>query len=373
MQAYPKKNRVIGVTAFGETEILKELEIELPPLEPTEILVENHALSLNPLDYKLKNAGLWLTGKASETTPFVLGCEGVGKVAAVGAEVKKFKEGDLVFYTYQGLYGSAAKYTVVDHRQAAQVPESLEIEEAAGVSVAFGTSIEAFVEVLGLSLKSSDNHNKTMLIIGGGGGVGSAAIQVAKALGLTVVATASRQETEKYARKMGADYVINHKNSLDEELKKLDGEVKGFDYVFNTADMTQDSFKKIAAVLNIFGAVCGIAGFNEPISIGAGFPKRAVWWMHELLLSDLELLSKLCNCPITFLQLLKKKISVISDLDVFIYIFLQRGLNVMKIDSQLFNCSLRSLIFLKKLFYQHFLFGDCLVTLLGTTLKMQLV
>lgn len=277
MQSLPKKNKAIGVTAFGGgAETLKEVEFDLPELASTEILVENHALSLNPLDTKLRKYGLWLTDKISESTPFVPGCEGVGKIVAIGSDVKNFKEGDLVFYTYQGLYGSAAKYTAVDYRQAAHAPKSLEATETACITTVFGTALETFSEHMGIPFDPSANASKTILIIGGGGGVGSAAIQIAKIAGLTVVATASRPETEKFAWKMGADYVINHKNPFSEELKKFDGEVKGFDYVFNTADMTQDSFKKIGDVLNVFGVVAGIAGFQEPISIGAGFSKRAV-------------------------------------------------------------------------------------------------
>jgi zinc-binding alcohol dehydrogenase family protein len=151
----------------------------------------------------------------------ILGFDAAGIVEEVGSDVTGFKPGDEVFYAGDITRpGSNAEFQVVDERIVGRKPSSLGFADAAGMPLTSITAWEMLFDSFGL--KEGEGAGETLLVIGGAGGVGSILTQLAKKLtGLTVVATASRPETQAWVKKMGADHVVNHRKPLDGEMKAL--------------------------------------------------------------------------------------------------------------------------------------------------------
>src|SRR5262245_61845221 len=162
------------------------IDLDLPKPEPTgrDLLVRVEAVSVNPVDTKMR-----APGKPATTTPVVLGWDAAGIVDSVGSTVSPFKPGDSVFYAGDITRpGSNSQYQLVDERIVARRPRSLAVEEAAALPLVSITAYEALFDRLGLTLDGS-SKDRTLLIIAGAGGVGSMAIQFAKLAGLIVLAT----------------------------------------------------------------------------------------------------------------------------------------------------------------------------------------
>jgi len=195
-------------------ESLIDVEIDRPHPKGNDLLVKVQGISVNPVDTKVR-----APKDDTETTPRVLGWDAAGEVVEVGSNVSSFAIGDQVFYAGDiTRSGSNCEYQLVDERIVGRKPTSLSFAEAAGFPL---TSITAW-EILSDSFKVNDGKGESLLIIGGAGGVGSILIQLAKKLtGLTVIATASRPETIEWVKKMGADHVINHRESLVDQVKAL--------------------------------------------------------------------------------------------------------------------------------------------------------
>lgn len=211
--------KAIGYNKTGhisEPGSLVEFETGTPDPGPYDLLVEVRGVSVNPVDVKVRNRF------DPGTTPRIIGYDAAGIVRKVGSEVRLFKIGDEVFYSGDlNRAGTNAEYQVVDERIAGKKPESLGFAEAAGFPL---TSITAW-EILfdSYMLEEGGGAGEQLLIIGAAGGVGSILIQLAKQLtNLTVIATASRPETVRWVEQMGADQVINHRESLVDQIKALD-------------------------------------------------------------------------------------------------------------------------------------------------------
>lgn len=190
-----------------------------------DLVVKNMATAINPIDYKVR-AGALVGGPdaAPPAQPMVVGWDAAGIVEQVSEKASAelgFKKGDHVWYAGDiTKSGSYAEYTLIDGRQVAKMPESLSFDKAAAMPLTFQTAYEALFEQMKVQTEASDK--KTLFVLNGAGGLGAATIQLGKAAGLTVIATASRPETIEFVKKMGADYVINHRaESLAGELKKL--------------------------------------------------------------------------------------------------------------------------------------------------------
>ena len=210
--------KAIGYNQTGPItapESLIEFEADVPELRPRDLLVEVRGISVNPVDVKVR------TRMAPETGTKIIGYDAAGVVRRVGSEVRTFQVGNDVFYAGDLTRpGTNAELHAVDERIVGKKPASLGFAEAAGFPL---TSITAW-EILfdAFALTEGDGTGETLLIIGAAGGVGSILIQLAKQLtGLTVVATASRPETIAWVQKMGADHVINHRQSLVDQVKEL--------------------------------------------------------------------------------------------------------------------------------------------------------
>jgi zinc-binding alcohol dehydrogenase family protein len=195
-------------------EALVALELPVPQPGPRDLRVAVKAVSVNPVDVKLRAR---LAPPAG--APGVLGFDAAGVVEAVGTGVTLFRPGDEVFYAgSMDRPGSNSELQLVDERIVALKPRSLGFAEAAALPLTALTAWELLFDRLGVPF-GRKTRGGTLLVINGAGGVGSILTQIARRLtGLTVVATASRPETAAWAREMGADHVIDHRRPLDQGL-----------------------------------------------------------------------------------------------------------------------------------------------------------
>lgn len=207
---YTEKGPVSGGSAAVEFETAD------PQPGPKDLLVEVRGVSINPVDVKVRN-----NRPPPEGEPRILGFDAAGVVREVGDEVTTFKPGDEVFYAGDFTRsGSNAQLQTVDERLVGKKPASLSFADAAGLPLTSITAWEILFDSFGI--REGEGEGEALLVIGGAGGVGSILIQLAKQLtGLTVVATASRPDTEAWVSKMGADHVVNHRNPLNDEMSAL--------------------------------------------------------------------------------------------------------------------------------------------------------
>lgn len=194
------------------------LDVELPKPEPGphDLLVRVEAVSVNPVDTKLR------APKAQvESQPKVLGYDAAGVVEAVGGDVARFKAGDAVWYAGDVTRpGSNAQFQLVDERIVGRKPANLDFAQAAALPLTTLTAWELLFERIGLDAEGGD-RGKSLLVVAGAGGVGSIALQLAHRAGLVAIATASRPETIDWCRKMGADHVVDHRRPLKPQLEAL--------------------------------------------------------------------------------------------------------------------------------------------------------
>ncbi|MBC7282265.1 zinc-binding alcohol dehydrogenase family protein [Hoeflea sp.] len=202
-----------------------DVNLPKPAASGRDILVAVKAISVNPVDTKVR-----APKDTVEETPRVIGYDASGIVEAVGPEVTLFNVGDEVYYAGDiTRSGTNQEFHLVDERIVGRKPKSLNFAEAAALPLTTITAYEAFFDRLHIDRDGADK-GQSMLIIGGGGGVGSIGIQLAKAAGLVVIATASRPETESWVRELGADHVVNHRQDMIAQVRAL-----GFQHVDHIA------------------------------------------------------------------------------------------------------------------------------------------
>lgn len=197
---------------ISEEESFISFETEKPEAKGRNLLVKILAISVNPVDYKVRQNSA--KDKVLEQTK-IIGWDAVGIVEDTGSEVTLFQKGDHVYYAGDiTKSGSNAEYQLVDERIVGRKPKNLSWAEAAAMPLTLLTVWELFFDRI--RINESDS-GKSLLIIGGAGGVGSIAIQIAKQVaGLTVIATASRAESQEWCKQQGADFVVNHQNLVEE-------------------------------------------------------------------------------------------------------------------------------------------------------------
>lgn len=228
---------------------------EQPRPEPgtQDLLVRVIAIGMNPVDTKFR--------KRSENDS-VLGWDAYGIVEKTGEGVTGFKSGEKVFYAGDITRpGSNSEYHLVDQRIAALAPKKLSPEDAAAMPLTSITAWEGLFERLGFVPEANANAGKSILIIGGAGGVGSVAIQLARWAGLKVFATASRTETVDWCKNLGADIILNHRNSLYEELKATGTD--SVDAIFCTTQM-EKHWKVMAECIRPQGHIVFI---DDPVDL----------------------------------------------------------------------------------------------------------
>ena len=209
---------------------LIEFEADTPKPGPLDLLVRVQAIAVNPVDTKIRAS----LGDETLDTPRILGWDAAGTVEAIGNEVTGFAVGDEVYYAGDLTRpGCNAELQAVDSRLTAHKPKSWSFAEAAAVPLVALTAWELLLERM-MVHASDEDSDKPILIINGAGGVGSAMIPIAKMLGLTVVATASRPETIAWCESLGADHIINHHEPLRPQCEALG--ISEFPYIANLYD-----------------------------------------------------------------------------------------------------------------------------------------
>ncbi|NOI24378.1 zinc-binding alcohol dehydrogenase family protein [Vibrio mediterranei] len=258
---------------IDEENSLYEFEMAMPEIGEFDLLVKVTAISVNPADAKIRVRSA--VNKTLES-PRVLGFDAVGEVVSVGSKVTNFTEGDRVYYAGDVTRpGTNAQYHAVDSRIVARAPKGLTDAEAAVVPLTALTGWETLFD----RLRVDPSERKTLLIIGGAGGVGSITTQIAKQLtNLTVIATASRPETEAWVKEMGADYVANHRN-LVESVHELGFET--VDYIFNVAD-TVGHWDAMAELIAPQGMIGSIVEFDSGIDLSK-LQGKSVGFVWELM------------------------------------------------------------------------------------------
>jgi NADPH2:quinone reductase len=231
------------IPRFGGPDVFEMREVERPSPGPGEVLVRVLYSGTNPVDAKLRADASW----AGLEPPLVLGYDVSGVVEEVGPGVNELKLGDEVYYTpeiFGNANGSYAEYNVVPARIVAPKPGVISHEEAAAIPLAGGTAWEAIVRRLQL------RPGETVLIHGGAGGVGSFAVQIAKAAGARVLASASGRNQETL-RELGADATIDYttEDAVEVALRETNG--AGVDAVFDTVG--EDLIGRSAAATRPFG------------------------------------------------------------------------------------------------------------------------
>ena len=229
------------------------IDIELPAPEATgrDLLVRVHAVSVNPVDTKLRRNAAPADGEQR-----VLGFDAAGVVEAVGPEVKGFKPGDAVWYAGSRTRpGANSELHLVDERLVGRKPRTLDFAQAASMPLTTITAWESLFDRLQLQIGRPHGQG-TLLITAGAGGVGSIAIQLAKRLtAVQVVATASRPESREQALRLGADVVIDHAKPISEELKRAG--IRWVENVFSVSH-TDVHFEQLAKSIAPFGRMCVI-------------------------------------------------------------------------------------------------------------------
>jgi NADPH:quinone reductase len=194
----------------SDPDFLMAFEAEKPEPGPQDLLVRVRAVAVNPVDTKIRAA----LGEGPADPPRILGWDAAGVVEAVGADVNGFSAGDEVMYAGDVTRpGSNAGFQAVDARIVAKKPAAWSFADAAALPLVSLTAWELLFERMGVDPAGAD-AGKALLIINGAGGVGSAMIPLAKAAGLRVIATASREETSEWCRSLGADEILNHREPL---------------------------------------------------------------------------------------------------------------------------------------------------------------
>lgn len=212
-------------------EALVDIELDTPVAEGHDLLVRVQAISVNPVDTKIRK------NVSAESGWKVLGWDAVGVVESIGDKVTQFKVGDIVWYAGAlNRQGSNSELQLVDERIVGHKPKTLEATEAAALPLTAITAWEMLFDRL--QVPKTAPVSTTILVIGGAGGVGSITIQLLKQLtNLTIIATASRPETKEWVKQLGADYVLDHREPLAPQIKQLG--LNAPSYVFSTTQTDQ--------------------------------------------------------------------------------------------------------------------------------------
>jgi zinc-binding alcohol dehydrogenase family protein len=241
-------------------ESLLDLQLPEPNPGPRDLLVEVKAISVNPVDTKIRS-----NVTPEDQQPKVLGWDATGVVKAVGGEVSLFQPGDQVFYAGAiNRAGANSELHVVDERIVGRMPSSLSFAQAAALPLTAITAWELLFERLQIAEGHTD-QGQSLLIVGAAGGVGSILTQLARQLtGLTVIGTASRPETQAWVRDLGAHHVIDHSKPLSEELKRI-----GIDQVTHVASLTQTDqhFEQLVEALAPQGRLALIDDPAQPLDV----------------------------------------------------------------------------------------------------------
>lgn len=265
--------KAIGYTQSlpsSDANSLLDIQLPEPTPGPPDLLVEVRAVSVNPVDTKVRQRA-----QPAEGQHKVLGWDASGVVRAVGSEVSLFKPGDKVWYAGDLTRpGSNAELQLVDERIVGAMPKSLDFAHAAALPLTTITAWELLFDRLQVA-EGSASKGQSLLIVGAAGGVGSILTQLARQLtGMTVIGTASRPETQEWVRNLGAHHVIDHRKPLSEELKRI-----GIGEVTHVASLnqTEQHLPEIVASLRPQGR---LALIDDPENLDVRLLKQKSLSLH---------------------------------------------------------------------------------------------
>ncbi|MEI8251650.1 MAG: zinc-binding alcohol dehydrogenase family protein [Synechococcus sp. ELA057] len=235
---------------------LIDVERDDPIPGPHDLVLRVEALAVNPVDTKVR-AGIQAGGEGR-----LLGWDAAGVVEACGAAVTRFRPGDAVMVAGDiRRPGCYAQRLAVDARLCGRKPDGLSWAEAACLPLTGLTAWEGMFEGLGFDPEGAD-AGRSLLILGGAGGVGSIAIQLARRAGLTVIASASRPESQAWVRGLGADHVVDHHKPLAEQLHSLG--LEAVDAIANFTD-TDRYWQPMGELVQPHGSLLLIVGNRQPL------------------------------------------------------------------------------------------------------------
>jgi len=264
--------KAVALTRYlpiSDSDSLSDVELPTPVPGPRDLLIKVEAVSVNPVDTKVR-----APKEKVEPAPRVLGWDAAGVVEKAGSEVTLFKPGDAVYYAGDITRpGSNAEYQVVDERIVGRKPESLSFAEAAALPLTAITAWETLFDRMKVG-RDVYGTSRSILIISGAGGVGSIAIQLAKWAGLTVIATASRPDSQAWVTRLGADQVVNHRLPLPEQVSEAG--YPQVDYIANFSS-TDAYWPVMAEIIRPQGHIVSIVENSYPIELGLLKSKSATF------------------------------------------------------------------------------------------------
>jgi NADPH:quinone reductase len=204
--------KAIVVREFGDPEVMKLEDIPTPQPGPGQVLVRIKAAGVNPADtYARAGAG------TKPSLPYTPGTDGAGTVETIGPEVTHVKPGARV-YTARSLSGTYAEYALALSSQVHPLPERITFSQGAGLFVPYATAWRALTHF------ARAQASETLLVHGASGGVGVAAVQTARAMGMTIIGTAGTDKGRELALREGAHHVLDHRvKGYQEEIMRLTG------------------------------------------------------------------------------------------------------------------------------------------------------
>jgi len=257
--------RAVVIPKYGDADVLELREIADPEPGPDEVLVEVVASAMNRADL-LQRAGQY---PAPGPKPLfeIPGLEFSGRIGSVGSQVQRWSVGDAVMGIVSG--GAMAEKVVTHERMLQSVPEHIELADAAAIPEVFMTAHDALVSLGDLT------SGGRALVHAGGSGVGTASIQIAKAIGAQVAVTCSTNKIDP-CRELGADLIVDYtKHDFVEEVAVWT-QGQGVDVVLDV--IGGDYLAKNLQCLKIQGRIIQVGAMGGPVAsfaLGALLPKRA--------------------------------------------------------------------------------------------------
>lgn len=252
----------------------ENIEVDKPEATGRDILIKIDAISINPVDSKER---LGIPNRLDD--PLILGWDACGEVVSVGKDVQQFKVGDMVISAGDiSRPGSYAEFQLLDERIVGFKPAMLSNEEAATLPLTTLVAWESLFDRLEIS--KNDENKPALLIIGAAGGLGSMAIQFARQYSnCTVVATASRPESQQWCRELGAHYVIDHSKNLEAQLEDIG--FKTVPYILNCSNNIP-YWEIMSNLVSPEGAICLVSSTKAKLDLDI-FMAKSVRINYELM------------------------------------------------------------------------------------------
>ena len=245
--------KAIRVHEFGGPEVLKLEDVSDPQVGQGQVVVRIHAAGVNPVEAYIRSGAYVF----KPNLPYTPGNDAGGVVMAVGEGVKRVKGGERV-YVSGALSGTYAEQALCSEAQVHRLPDNVSFEQGAAMGVPYGTAYRGLVQ------RGEAKAAETVLVHGASGGVGTAAVQLARAAGLTVIGTAGSERGLQLVKSEGAQHVLNHSSEgyLDDLMKLTEG--RGVDLVLEM--LANKNLAKDLTVLAKYGRVV-VIGSRGPVEI----------------------------------------------------------------------------------------------------------